>query len=125
MVNRSDQMNAVLEHLAANNSMDIQGVALISSDGMLVGSRIAADINPDRMGAVAATMVGVATRVANDLKIGKPFEAIVNAENGYFLVMPIATKLILAIILRQQANLGLVRLEARATGQAIAELMNF
>jgi len=47
----------------------------------------------------------------------------VNAESGYLLVMPVAAQMILAIILRQHANLGMIRIEARETGRAIAELM--
>ncbi len=124
MASRSEQINSILEQLVSNNGNDINGAALISSDGILISSRMSTDVNADRMGAIAATMMGVTTRVVNDLKIGKANEAIVNAESGYLLVMPVATQMILAIILRQHANLGMIRIEARETGRAIAELMN-
>jgi uncharacterized protein len=124
MASRSEMIASALEQLIANNSSDITGAAVISSDGMLLGSRMGPEVNADRVGAISATMMGVTTRVVNDLKIGKAQEAIIHADNGYLVVVPVSAQIVLAIILRPGANLGMIRLEARDTGQLVAAAMN-
>jgi predicted regulator of Ras-like GTPase activity (Roadblock/LC7/MglB family) len=124
MASRSELITSALEQLIANNSADISGAAVISSDGMLLGSRMGADVNADRVGAIAATMMGVTTRVVNDLKIGKAQEAIIHADSGYLVVVPVNAQIVLAIILRPGANLGLIRLEARDTGLLVATALS-
>jgi hypothetical protein len=89
-----------------------------------MASQIGSDTNIDRVGAITATMHGVTTRVAGELKLGQAEEVIVRSANGYLLVMPVTAQIVLSLTLRQSANLGLVRLEAREAGGAIATVMN-
>lgn len=124
MASRSELLSAILEQLVSNNSTDIAGAAVISTDGMLLSSRMGPDVNADRVGAIAATMMGVTIRVVNDLKIGKAEETIIRADHGYLVVVPVSAQVVLAITLRPQANLGMIRLEAREAGQSIAAAMN-
>jgi len=81
------------------------------------------DVNADRVGAVAATMIGVTRRVSGELRIGVPEETIIKADNGLFMVLPAGEQSLLAVNLRQGANLGMVRLEARDAAQAIARAL--
>lgn len=124
MASRSELLAGILDQLVSNNSIDVAGAAVISTDGMLLGSRMGPDVNADRVGAIAATMMGVTVRVVNDLKIGKAEETIIRADNGYLVVVPVTNQVVLAITLRPHANLGMIRLEAREAGQAIAVAMS-
>ena len=81
------------------------------------------EINADRVGAVAATMVGVTRRVSGELKIGTPEEAILKSNNGLFIVLPAGDQAMLAVNLKQGANLGMVRLEARDAASAISRVI--
>jgi predicted regulator of Ras-like GTPase activity (Roadblock/LC7/MglB family) len=92
-------------------------------DGIVLVSRMSAEVNADRVGAVAATMMGVTRRVSGELKIGGPRETIIDAENGLFMVLPSGEQSLLAINLRHGANLGLVRIEARESAQEIAKVL--
>lgn len=124
MASRSELLAGILDQLVNNNSTDVAGAAVISTDGMLLGSRMGPEVNADRVGAIAATMMGVTVRVVNDLKIGKAEETIIRADNGYLVVVPVTNQVVLAITLRAHANLGMIRLEAREAGQAIAVAMS-
>ncbi len=124
MASRSENIANALEQLVSNNPNDISGAAVISSDGMLISARMGPDVNPDRVGAIAATMMGVTVRVTNDLKLGKAEETIVRAEGGYLVVVPVNAQIVLAITLRANANLGMVRLELRDTGKLVAAAMS-
>ncbi|GAB4204590.1 MAG: roadblock/LC7 domain-containing protein [Roseiflexaceae bacterium] len=114
---------AVLEHLSDNLGSDISGAVAVSSDGIVLASRMASDVNADRVGAVAATMIGVTKRVSGELKIGATEEAIIKSDNGMFMVLPAGSQSLLAINLRQGANLGMVRLEARDAASAIGRVL--
>ncbi|MEM8532841.1 MAG: roadblock/LC7 domain-containing protein [Chloroflexota bacterium] len=121
-VTRSEQLTTALDRLIASNPTDITGAAVITTDGILLSSRLSADItinNPDRVAAIAATMMGVTTRVVNELKIGQAEEAIVRANGGYLLITPVMPQVCLSILLRPDANLGMARLDANDVGQLI------
>ncbi len=123
MATRQEQISEVLERLRANAGNDVGGVAAVGMDGIVLVSRMSADVNADRVGAVAATMMGVTRRVSGELKIGFPKETIIDADGGLFMVLPAGEQSLLAINLRQGANLGLVRLEAREAAQEIGKIL--
>lgn len=118
MASRQQQILTILERLSNNMGQDISGAVAVSTDGIVLASQVGPNVNADRVGAVAATMIGVTRRVSNELKIGAPEEAIIKADGGLFMVVPAGEQSLLAVSLRQGANLGMVRIEARdAAGQ--------
>lgn len=123
MATRQEQLVAVLERLAQNAGTDVSGAVVVSTDGIVLASKMASDINADRVGAVAATMMGVTKRVSGELKIGTTEETIIRADNGLFMVLPAGEQSLLAINLRQGANFGLIRIEARDSVAAIARIL--
>ena len=123
MASRQEQVLAILDKLSSNAGTDVTGAVAVSMDGIVLASRMATEINADRVGAVAATMVGVTRRVSNELKIGLTEEAILKADNGLFMVLPAGEQNLLAVNLRQGANLGMVRIEAREAAQAIGRAL--
>jgi hypothetical protein len=92
-------------------------------DGIVLVSKMSADVNADRVGAVAATIMGVTRRVSGELRMGVPEETIIKSNNGLFMVLPSGEHSLLAVSLREGANLGLVRIEARDAAREIGELI--
>ncbi len=123
MATRQEQVLAILDHLSLNAGNDVTGAVAVSMDGIVLASRMANEVNADRVGAVAATMVGVTRRVSGELKIGFPAEAIIKADNGLFMVLPAGDQSLLAVNLRHGANLGMVRIEAREAAAAIGKAL--
>lgn len=123
MASRQEQISEILERLSSNVGNDVAGVAAVGMDGIVLVSRMSAEVNADRVGAVAATMMGVTRRVSGELKIGGPRETIIDSDNGLFMVLPSGEQSLLAINLRHGANLGLVRIEARESAQEIAKVL--
>jgi hypothetical protein len=123
MATRQEQITEILERLGNNLGNDLAGVAAVGMDGIVLVSRMSAEVNADRVGAVAATMMGVTRRVAGELKIGSTREAIIDSENGLFMVLPAGDQSLLAVNLRMGANLGMVRLEAREAAKEIGGVL--
>lgn len=123
MATRQEQIATVLDRLSANAGSDVRGVAAVGMDGIVLVSRMSADVNADRVGAVAATMMGVTRRVSGELKIGGPKETIIDSDDGIFMVLPAGSQSLLAISLQKGANLGMVRLEARDAANEISQVL--
>lgn len=123
MASRQEQISQILERLKTNAGNDVSGAAAVGMDGIVLVSSMSTDVNADRVGAVAATMMGVTRRVSGELKIGFPKETIIDADGGMFMVLPAGDQSLLAINLRQGANLGLVRLEGRDAAREIGMVL--
>lgn len=124
MASRSEQLNEILGRLVKSNPSDIAGAVVVGSDGIVMAAHMGSEANIDRVGAITATMQGVTARVAGELKIGATEEVIVRSAQGYLLIMPVSPLIVLSITLRQGANLGMVRVEARDAVSAIGSTMS-
>jgi uncharacterized protein len=123
MATRQEQITTALDRLSDALGNELSGMVAVSNDGIVLASRMAIDINPDRIGAVAATIIGVTRRVSNELRIGGIEETIIKSGNGIFLVVPAGSQALLAASLRAGANLGLVRLEIRDAAAMISQAL--
>ncbi len=123
MATRQEQIQSVLSRLSSNVGTELSGAVAVSMDGIVLASQMSSEVNADRVGAVAATMVGVTRRVSGELKIGLTEEAIIKADHGLFMVLPAGEQSLLAINLREGANLGMVRIEARDAAAAIGRVL--
>jgi len=106
-----------------NTGTDVVGAAAVGLDGIALASRMSSEVSNERLAAVAATIMGVTRRVGNELRIGFAEEIIIKANKGLFMVLPAGDQSLLAISLRQDANLGLVRLEARDAARSIGQIL--
>ena len=123
MSTRLEQITAILDRLSANGGADITAAVAVNMDGIVLASRMLGDANPDRVGAVAASIAGTIKRFAGDLKLGVAEEAFIKAEEGMFVVMPSGDQSLLAVNLRQGANLGIALIEAREAAAAIGRAL--
>lgn len=123
MASRQEQIIAVIDQLMTNAGTDVVGAAAVGLDGIAFASRMSAEVSTERVAAVAATIMGVTRRVGGELKIGSAEEIIIKANKGLFMVLPAGEQSLLAINLRQDANLGLVRLEARDAARVIGQIV--
>lgn len=123
MATRQEKVLSILDRLSAQGGADITGSVAVSMDGIVLASRMSSEVNADRVGAVAATMVGVSRRVSTELKMGATEEAILKSNEGLFIVLPAGNEAMLAVNLKQGANLGMVRIEARDAATAISQVI--
>jgi predicted regulator of Ras-like GTPase activity (Roadblock/LC7/MglB family) len=123
-VSKTDLLNDILDNLAASLGGDVSGSAVVSTDGITYAARFSSGINIDRVGAIAATTLGVSQRVARDLTLGATNETIVQCEGGFFLISPVNEKCLLAVQIRKNGNLGMTRLEAKDAASKIRLIMS-
>ncbi len=82
---------------------------------------------PDARGAIiaamAATTLGLGKRIIDTLNAGAFSETSVSGSEGQIFVYAAGLKGVLAVICSNNANIGLINLEARDAAKAIGEIL--
>lgn len=104
-------------------SNDIEASAVTTSDGLIKASMLGDDIDPDRFGAMCATLLALSKRAANETARGELKLLLIEGTNGTMLIVQIGDKGVLALAARPKANLGMIFLEARKTAASISEII--
>jgi predicted regulator of Ras-like GTPase activity (Roadblock/LC7/MglB family) len=115
---RTERMVDELRNLQFNSS-DIEASAVVSVDGLIMASALAAGIEEDRVAAMSAAMLSLGDRIAGELGRGYLDQVYIKGENGYVILMYIGEEAVLTTLARKEAKLGLIFLDMR---RAVEEL---
>lgn len=108
-----------LDRLRAFSS-DIDAIALISSEGLIIASSGAEDPGDDRLGAMSAAMLALGERIAMELGRGRLEQVMIKGDGGYALLMAVDENAVLCALAGDEAKLGLVVLDMRRALSAMA-----
>lgn len=104
-------------------SEQIQASSVMSRDGISFASVLGDGVDPDRLGAMCASLLSLGDTTAKELSRGKVKKLLLEGENGYILIIHVGTKAVLGIVTRPQANLGMVFVEAKNTALEILKIL--
>jgi predicted regulator of Ras-like GTPase activity (Roadblock/LC7/MglB family) len=109
------ELNSVSEHIEAS--------AIMSRDGLSVASVLGAGVDPDRLGAMCAALLGLADTTARELNRGTLRQVLIHGTLGYMLITHVGEKAVLAVATKPGTNLGMVFLETKKTAKKIADII--
>jgi predicted regulator of Ras-like GTPase activity (Roadblock/LC7/MglB family) len=120
------------KHEALKNSIEVlrkalpelKGVLLASSEGLPIAHSISNGADPNGVAALATAASNLGRRISSSTSVGALEEVAIRAEGGWLFVYAAGTRANLAVLAEQDANAGLVHLEARAAAAEIAELFD-
>lgn len=112
---------AVLQEL--RRIPDVIAVALARRDGLLIAHVLPKSMDPKRIAAMAASIVGTSEMAAGEMGLGQFFQSIVDSGSGKMLATGAGEEGILITIVRTDANMGLVLLSVGKAVQAISDLL--
>ncbi len=93
-------------------SADVEGVALITTDGVLIESvNFAPPDDPETGAAYCAAALVIAQQLGADTNRGRFDQFYLKGQNGYLIIMPIGDQALLAVLAREGAKLGLIFLD--------------
>lgn len=121
MATRLERIQSVLSELSTGNP-DIMGAAIISEEGLTIASDLPAGIDEQRVSAVAAALESIAERAAQQIALGKVSRLMIFAENGGALLCS-GGKASLIILIRPNAKLGLVLMDAREAVDKLKDVL--
>ncbi len=110
-------MEEILRDL--NKIEGIKGVAIVSSEGLIVNSFLPSSIDPDAVGGMCASSFRNSATTAKVLEAGKIKNMIIETDSDFIIFTPIGNGF-LAIISDKSLNLGYLRIRI---DKAVRQLM--
>lgn len=116
--------NERLLHLldALTQNEEIRAAALISTDGVLLGASFREGEADLHIGGAGTTLFQLGSRVAGELSFGMPHLVMIRGETGFAVLSRASEDTVLLTLTVAQAALGLVFLDVKRCGEAIALL---
>ncbi|MGD8237300.1 MAG: roadblock/LC7 domain-containing protein [Armatimonadota bacterium] len=103
-------MRTILRNLTRVSG--VQGTVLVDRDGMVILSDLEADVEDERVGAMAASIVATVEDSLQKVHRGPLIHLQMDAEEGKILVQE-AGKALLVVLTEKAVNIGLIRLEMK------------
>ncbi|MCK5697741.1 MAG: roadblock/LC7 domain-containing protein [Gammaproteobacteria bacterium] len=114
--NGTEALNNVLLDLNASCD-DILLSMITTSDGLTISS--IGNTHEDKVSAMCSELLTVCSRSAKALKQGDVNEMLLRCSDTNMLLVPVGNLMVLALITKQEMNLGLLFIEAQRAKQAI------
>ncbi len=115
-------LSPILRKLNGKSS-DMESSAVISRDGLSVAAELEEGVDPDRLGAMCAALLGLADTTAKELARGDLEQVLLLGGKGVLLLVHIGSSHVLAVAANTGINLGMVLLEAKKTAQLIKTML--
>lgn len=119
---KGEQLAAVLDGLIAEDST-VHAAALVSLDGLTMASALPDGMEPDRVGAMSAAILGLGERAAAELGRGRLEQVIIEGDDGYVILLAAGSYAVLTTVADGSAKLGLVLYEMRAAADRVAAVL--
>jgi uncharacterized protein len=110
---------SVLRSLQAASEC-VRSCALVSYDGLMLASVLAEGVDPDRFGAMCASLLALSTRAAKEVERGSLRQVILDGEQGPMLLTRAGRAGVLAVAADPAKNLGKLILDTRTAASALA-----
>lgn len=101
-------------------SNDIEASAIMTRDGLSIASVMNANVNPDRLGAMCASLLSLGDKTASELERGALKQVLIECDGGCVLIVNIGKRAVLAIVSRATSKIGMVFIEAKKAATEIA-----
>ena len=120
---RSEKLGAILNGLNSSSG-DIEASAVLSTDGIIMDSRLPAGMDKDRLSAMSAAIIALGSRASEDLGRGSLDQVLIKGKSGYVLVTYAGLDVVVTVLTKPEARLGLIFLDVKRAADAIKKLFN-
>jgi predicted regulator of Ras-like GTPase activity (Roadblock/LC7/MglB family) len=112
----------VLRDLKTTGS--VESSAVVTRDGLLVASDTTADVDAETFAAMSASMVGSAETAILEMKGGNVARVIVETEHSKMISLGAGPRVLLVVLAKHDAPLGLVLLKMGDAARKISALVD-
>lgn len=106
-----------------SDTPEIQGIALVSSDGMIMDHYWRSGIEPDKVGAMGAALLGLGKKAIQVLSNGEFLQVVIQSSGGMLGVYGCGERAVLIANMSKEGNLGQLNLYCRRAAARIAEVI--
>lgn len=118
----SAQLDAILNNFE-RNVPHVQATAVVSTDGLVIASRLPKDVEEDRIGAMGAAILSISSRSGDELDRGEMTRVLVEGTNGYILIRSIGGFAILVALVEKEVRLGMLFYECKNCIEKLKEIL--
>jgi predicted regulator of Ras-like GTPase activity (Roadblock/LC7/MglB family) len=122
MVGRLREIERILLELQSRVP-DLEGLAVVSREGLSIASMLFTTADEDRIGAMTAASLSLSDRMVLELERGKMDQLIITGTDGLVIIRDAGEHAVLVGIAKTNAKLGLVLLEIKRAAQKLAGLI--
>lgn len=123
MASKSEELQSILSNVVGESS-DIVGAVVVSPDGLLIASSFSRDeIDGNRVAAVSAGLVSLASRSAEQLNQGEVEQTLIQANQGNIIAVRANERGSFVALTPTNVNLGMAFLECRDATDAIRNVI--
>lgn len=105
-------------------NINIDGVALVSSDGRILQHNWGNAIDPDKIGAIGAALLGLAKKTIQILSNGEFHQVVLQSSQGMLAVYSAGDQAVLLVSTIGLENLGMLNLSCRQAARLLAQAMD-
>jgi predicted regulator of Ras-like GTPase activity (Roadblock/LC7/MglB family) len=118
-----ESLQEIMEN-AISSTNGLEATAIVSMDGMIIGSVLPEDVEEERIAAMTAAILGLGERTAEEMQRGTLEEIYIKGEGGYVLILGAGESVVLTGIVSNEAKLGLLFISMKNTAKKIAEVLS-
>lgn len=122
MSSRVERIHNILEKLKSGHD-GVQGCLLVTAQGLPIDSALDSTADEDLISAMTASISSVSERVTQELGKGQLSNISILGENGYIILLDVASRAVLTVLAKTDANLGLIFLLSKKSCNQLAELI--
>jgi predicted regulator of Ras-like GTPase activity (Roadblock/LC7/MglB family) len=120
---KEKSINEALQSLMASNS-SIEGVALVTSDGLMISSKLPEGMDEDRISAMSAALLSLSERAVEELEKGTPEQVTIKGDKGYIILTSAGEEAVLTATTTTDAKLGLVYMDIKKAAKKLIEIFS-
>ncbi|ARV60818.1 diacylglyceryl transferase [Nostocales cyanobacterium HT-58-2] len=106
-----------------SSTSDVQGVAIVSPDGLALASVLPGGMDEERTAAMSASMLSLGERICRELARGNVDRIVVEGEKGYGVLVGCGADAVLLVLASAAVKQGILFLEIKRVVSRIAALL--
>lgn len=103
---------------------DIEGVALVTPDGLSLTAVLPTSMDEERTAAMSAAMLSLGEKIAQELSRGIVERILIEGEKGFSVMVSCGEDAVLLVLAVKEAKQGLLFLEIKRLVKELAPLMS-
>jgi predicted regulator of Ras-like GTPase activity (Roadblock/LC7/MglB family) len=113
-----------LLHNFLTNTPEVQGIVLVSPDGLPLASALPTGMDQERTSAMSAAILSLGERIGYELNRGTVERICIEGEKGYCVLVSCGVDAVLLVLASKSAKQGILFLEVkRVVSQVLSLLM--
>ncbi len=117
-----DILTSILNGLSGTSG-DIKATGVVSTDGLMMASKMPSEMDEDAVGVMSAAMLSLGDRTSKELARGMLDQVLIRGDNGYILMTYAGEDAVLTILAKPNAKLGLIFLDVKRAAEKIADIL--